>query len=120
MARPLKSDQVLTKVRGFRLTEEVSTALDEKCRSAGLTPSEFIRECVLSNRTQVVARAKASKDKLRLLFLFNKASNNINQIAHRANEAHAMKKIDALLYRTLLGSLAVLSQILKSEIENVD
>ncbi|GBL45074.1 hypothetical protein SFMTTN_0878 [Sulfuriferula multivorans] len=120
MARPLKSDQVLTKVRGFRLTEEVSNALDEKCRSAGLTPSEFIRDCVLTNRTQVVARAKASKDKQRLLFLFNKASNNINQIAHRANEAHAMKKVDALLYRTILGSLAVLSQILKSEIDNVD
>jgi hypothetical protein len=120
MARPLKSDKVLTRVRGFRLTEDVSTALDEKCRSAGLTPSEFIRDCVLTNRTQVVARAKVSKDKLRLLFLFNKTSNNMNQIAHRANEAHVMKKIDALLYRTILGSLAVLSQILKSEIEHAD
>ena len=120
MARPLKSGKVLTRVRGFRLTEEVSSALDEKCRSAGLTPSEFIRDCVLSNRTQIVARAQASKEKERMLFLFNKASNNMNQIAHRANEAHVMKKIDALLYRTILGSLAVLSQILKSEIENAD
>jgi hypothetical protein len=32
---------------------------------------------VLTNRTQVIARPKASDDRKRLLYVFNKTSNNL-------------------------------------------
>ena len=78
----------LTRPVSFRLTAADHAAYLAKVEASGLKPSEFFRECVLQNRTQIVARPKASPERGRLLYLFNKASNNINQLAHRANADH--------------------------------
>ena len=88
MARPKKHGDGPSKPVSFRLSEADFLAYQAKCAEAGLTPSDFFRECVLTNRTQIVARPKASGDTRRLLYLFNKAGNNMNQLAHRANADH--------------------------------
>lgn len=82
MARPQKEEkEKLEKVASFRLTQADYDAYQNKFRASGLTQSEFFRDCVLGNRTQVVARPSASLEKKRMLFLVNKISNNINQMA---------------------------------------
>lgn len=120
MARPRKYGEPLGETISFRIPVSKEPAFEAKWKSSGMERSEFLVRCVLENKTQVLARQKASVDKERMLFLFAKASNNLNQIAHKANEAHALKKVDEALYRAVLGQLASLSSLLKTGLENVD
>lgn len=116
MARPTKPDaeKVLMKM-SLRLTEADHAAYMAKCHAAGLTRSEFLRECVLRNRTEVVARADAppNSDKIRILFLFAKTSNNINQLAYRANSDHLAGILCESTYVSILAELNAVSKQLK-------
>lgn len=115
MARPTKADsEKVPMMVGLRLTEVDHAELMAKCRNAGLTPSEFMRDYVLRNRTQVVARSgPPSTDMRRVLFLWGKASNNINQLAHRANFDHLTGHVSEATYRHILGELDAISRQLK-------
>lgn len=117
---PRNPNDKLTRPVSFRLTEADHTAYLEKVAASGLKPSAFFRECVLTNRTQVVARPVASDDKKRLLYLFNKASNNLNQLAHRANSARLSGGISDAVYSEILAEINELSQAMKAAIKNVD
>jgi hypothetical protein len=121
MARPKKRD-------ADRLGRTVSVALTEadyaswlaKVHASGLTRSEFFRECVLANRTHVVAKPRASADKVHMLYLANKASNNINQLARRANLDNRAGLIDESTYGAILGELQTLNSLLKAAVSYVD
>ena len=95
----------LTRPVSFRLTAADHAAYLAKVEASGLKPSEFFRECVLQNRTQIVARQTVSKDWGRLAYLFNKASNNINQLAHRANADHLAGITTEETYTRILAEL---------------
>lgn len=84
MARPTKDESEKLKTVAFRITEG-DFWRTKKFGASGLSQSEFFREYVLTNTTQVISRPVASKDSKRAVFLLHKASNNINQLAHRAN-----------------------------------
>lgn len=116
MARPTKPDaeKVLMKM-SLRLTEVDHAAYLAKCHAAGLTRSEFLRECVLRNRTQVVActNVPPNRDKLRVLFLLGKTSNNINQLAYRANSDHLAGILSESTYWSILLELNAITKILK-------
>lgn len=89
MARPMKSnDEKLNHTVAFRLTDGDFLDYKRKFSASGLNQSEFFREHVLTNTTQVVARRVVSADARRAVFLLQKASNNVNQLAHRANSEH--------------------------------
>jgi hypothetical protein len=89
MARPSKSDdEKLNHTIAFRLTDRDFVNYRTKFSASGLNQSEFFREHVLNNTTQVVARLAVSTDARRAVFLLQKASNNVNQLAHRANAEH--------------------------------
>ena len=60
----------------FRLSEADRAVYLENVAASGLTRSEFFRQAVLTNRTQGIARPKASDDRKRLLYAFNKTCNN--------------------------------------------
>lgn len=121
MARPKKDDsELLSKTVSVALTEADHAAWLAKVEASGLTRSEFFRDCVLTNRTQVVARPVASPDKTRLLFLANKASNNINQLAHRANSEHQAGAIGEATYSAILFELQALNRFLKVTAQDVD
>lgn len=101
MARPSKSsDEKLSKTIAFRLTEADFDGYHRKFSASGLSQSEFFREHVLTNSTRVLARPTSSADTKRAVFLLQKASNNINQLAHRANSEHVA---GVLSERTFLG-----------------
>ena len=104
----------------FGLSITYADALAKKVESAGLSMSEFIREYVLNNKTTVVARTPASGDKLKLIHLFNKASNNINQLARSANIANKSGHISDVNYTEILRELQHLSRYMKGCINDVD
>ncbi len=81
----IEENKKLTKLVSFRLAKADHATYLEKVEASGCTSSEYFRHCVLTNKTQIVARTKASADKKQLLYLYSKASNNLNQLAHRAN-----------------------------------
>jgi len=120
MARPKKHGDESTVPVSFRLTKTERLDYLAKCEAAGLSPSDFFRDCVLTNRTQIVARPKASADRQRLLYLVNKTSNNLNQLAHRANSDHLAGKLSETKYEEMIDSLETIARFLKATIPHVD
>jgi hypothetical protein len=118
--RPSKPPEAhLAKRVGFRLTEAEYDAYLEKIASSGRSASEFFRECVLTNRTMVVARAPASADCKRALFVLNKASNNLNQIAHVLHAARLDKSATGQTYESALDALEQIELLLKAHLRHV-
>ncbi|MDP2770550.1 MAG: plasmid mobilization relaxosome protein MobC [Giesbergeria sp.] len=113
MARPVKSDdEKLSHTVAFRLTDGDFLAYKRKFSASGLTQSEFFREHVLTNTTQVVAKPKASADTKRAVFLLQKASNNINQLAHRANADHLAGILSESSFLAILSQLDQLNSFM--------
>lgn len=103
----------------IRLSGEERADFDRKRLEAG-SPSlaAYLRDCIL--QSQVVARPKPSADRARMLFLMNKASNNINQLAHQVNSAHKAGTINESTYQRILFDLDVLATYMKATVGHVD
>lgn len=113
MARPSKSDdEKLSHTVAFRLTDGDFLNYKRKFSASGLSQSEFFREHVLTNTTQVIARPTASADTKRAVFLLQKASNNINQLAHRANADHLAGMLSEGTFTAIIGQLEQLNQFM--------
>jgi hypothetical protein len=110
----------LGKPISFRLSESDRAAYLEKVTRSGLTQSEFFRQAVLTNRTRVIARQVDSLDRRRLLYIFNKASQNLNQIAYRANSDHVSGTLSESTYEQLLNQMQMISRYLKATLAKVD
>lgn len=121
MARPKKpKEEQLTEIASFRLTERDYLAYKKKFAASGLNQSEFFRRYVLTNETQVIAQPAASMEKKKMLYLVNKASNNLNQLAHRANSEHLEGVISEKTYSEILDNLQRMADYFKVVIANVD
>ena len=118
MARPPKDDrEKLTKTVAFRLTDGDYVAYKNKFGNSGMTQSEFFREHVLNNTTTVVARPVASSESKRAVFLLQKASNNINQLAHRANSENLEGVLSERTFSQILNQLERLNRFLISQVQ---
>lgn len=120
MARPTKTKEPLTEPYSFRLSKSESDFLRDKVTRANMKPSEFLRDCVLKNETIVIAKPAASLEKKRMQFLFNKTSNNMNQIAHVLNSANASGILSSPLCREAIADLEVIAKYLRSALHHVD
>lgn len=144
MAEPEKKR--LTRVVAFRLPEDEYHLFIGKARAAGQSQTEFFRSAVLQNKTEVLAhgvpltedelkrlaeaeerqkrldsaRKKTSDEKKQLLFLFNKASNNLNQLAKAANTALLAGTADKATFESILEDLNHLTQYFRASIDHVD
>lgn len=110
----------LSKVASFRLTEKDYDAYRAKFVASGVTQSEFFRRHVLGNTTQVVAARPASLDAKKMLYLVSTVSNNINQLAHRANSDHLASKNSEATYSAILANLEGINRQLLKVLRNVD
>lgn len=116
MGRPSKSDdEKLNHTVAFRLTDGDFLGYKRKFSASGLNQSEFFREHILSNTTQVVARPVASVDGRRAVFLLQKASNNLNQLAHRANAEHLTGVLSEGTFSAILSQLEQLNQFMLAQ-----
>lgn len=121
MARPKKETaEKLTEPVSFRLAKSDYATFVAKVQASGMKESAFLRDCVLGNKTQIVAKPKANVDVTRLLYLSNKVSNNVNQLAHRVNTDHLAGKINDATYERLLFELQAIAQYMKATLKNAD
>lgn len=107
-----KEKSELTRVYSFRTTEEGGAAWDKKIARSGYTKSEFFRKAVQDNQTEIIEKPAATRDAKRAVFLLAKASNNINQIAHRANAEHRAGRISEATFSAILDQLQRLNQFM--------
>lgn len=126
MARP-KKDEVdkLTEVMHFRVSKKVRDAFTQKHIESNLTISEFLRELLDDKNEKVTIIAKERKEKIpldvrRVVFLANKTSNNINQLAHKVNSHHMAGLVNDKLYEDILRSLCFTNEILSGFIREVN
>ncbi len=115
-----RKPKVSTRTVSFRLTLSDYAAYLAKARDAGVNPSQFFRDAVLTNKTQVIARVQPSSDKRLLIYLFNKASNNLNQLAHKANAAELACTVTPATYAKILAELQTLANVMKEAIRDAD
>lgn len=115
MARPRKDEKdKLTRTIAWRVSESVKEEFDRQYAEAGMTQSEFLRELLQRNKVTIVAKPRPSLDFKKLVFLFNKAGNNLNQLAHRANGAHLEGTANETTYRGILAALeAIKAQLIR-------
>jgi hypothetical protein len=110
----------LSKRLNFRIDETTYDAFEAKVSAANLTRSEFFRDIILNNKTQVIARKITTDHTKQALFFLNKASNNINQLAKAANTAQQAGKITDKLYISVLESLNQQNQLLQAFLDHVN
>ena len=104
----------------FRLPEADRAAWLAKVQASGMTQSEFFREVVLTNRTAIQPRAVKSRDFERLIYHFNKAGNNLNQLTHRVHGDHLAGKTNQATYESVLYQLELITQYLKATVTHAD
>ncbi|MGZ4953944.1 MAG: ribbon-helix-helix domain-containing protein [Methylobacter sp.] len=103
----------------FRIDKESFDAFEDKVNASGVSKSEFFRDMVLNNKTQVIERKKTTDNTKQALYLLNKSSNNINQLARAANIANQTGKISDNIYSSFLAELENQSQLLRALLDHV-
>lgn len=99
------TDEKLDIIVTFRLSETEFKPYKSLIDKSGLSKSKVMREIFISKSDKAVLPKTPSADSKRLLFLANKASNNLNQIAHKFNLAHNKGTVNEKAYLSLLNSI---------------
>lgn len=110
----------LGKPISFRVPPEVEEQFRAKAEASGMSQADFLRECVLNNRTKVIARPAQSGDRKLLLYAINKIGNNLNQLAHAANAANLTGRVSEPTYRAILDHLQWVERYLTGILGRVD
>lgn len=115
MGRKCKGKLPASRSFSFRLENDAQTAvLEKKIARSGLCTSEFLRKLCVDEEVEIVA---ASPHKARAVFLLQKASNNLNQLAHRANSAHRAGKLEQQILSLVAAELQKLNKFLLSQVQ---
>ncbi|WP_188012747.1 plasmid mobilization protein [Photobacterium damselae] len=106
----------------FRITEQEYEELSGKLKKSNLSASEFIRNRLFLDEYYVLAREtkESSPDKKKLIHFYNKASNNINQIAHVANTCKLYGSLNNTVINDINRQLRTITSLLKKGLEHVD
>lgn len=144
----MANKEKLGPVIAFRLPEAKHDEYQAAARAAGVSLSVIIRRCLAESSPQIIVGdgesrrplslvemermaaaasvlkkikpPKPSEEKRRLLYLFNKTSNNINQLAYRANSDHQAGIISDNTYTGILAELHTLTYYMKAALKDAD
>ncbi|MCX8963072.1 molybdopterin-guanine dinucleotide biosynthesis protein MobC [Erwinia sp. OLTSP20] len=106
-------DRVLT----CRVSHEDFEKLEQMIADAGMSKSEYFRDVVINKKAEINVIVK---DMQSLIFYYNKASNNLNQIAYKANSAHLENRISESLYGRVLNALIDIRSLLLKGVQDAD
>lgn len=117
----IMSDEKKTERIIFRVTEQEKKDFLDKVAKAQTSASDLLRERVLKDEYFIVAREpKASIDKQKLLYLYNKTSNNLNQLAHLANTYNQQGNLTHQRFDQILARLIAIENLFQWGIDHVD
>ena len=108
-----EKSESLSRNFAFRLTEEDGAIWDEKIASSGLSNSEFIREAVIKNKSEVVSAPPQNPALVRQNYLLATLSRNMNQIAYRLNSDNLVGLVTPSVYAAILDELESISIAMK-------
>jgi hypothetical protein len=103
----------------FRVSHELYSEFETKFNLSGMkNKSEFFRDIILRNKTQFIVRNNTDNTK-QALYLLNKSSNNINQLARAANIANKTGKISDNTYISFIESINEHNNLLRALLDHV-
>ena len=94
-----------SRVITLRLKEDEYARFEQILCDTGISKSDFFRLLILGNFDPNKHNKIAQNNHRKLLFYFNKASNNINQIAKRLNQDHRNGIVSETTYKRILNVL---------------
>lgn len=106
----------------FRVHDQVYAEFETQRLAANMSKSELFRDYIAKNKVQVTARPAPTRDAKRAVLLLQKASNNINQLAHRANTDSLTGLLSDDYYRAFTKQLEQLNNFMlaqTTEVKNV-
>lgn len=98
------------KIITFRLSDSEYEPYEKKLKKLNMTKSSFFREVFITKSDSVHIAKEKTQDNKRLLFLANKSSNNINQIAKKLNSAYRSGVVTEKVYLETLNNLISLER----------
>lgn len=116
----MSEQKTRNRVLSFRLSDEEFAAFDEKLKASGMSKSKFFREVFLNSKVAFNVKAGPPREYHKLLFFYNKSSNNLNQIAHRLHRAYRGGIVSERLYRKVMNALVAIHGILLAGVSDVD
>lgn len=123
--RYVDPESKLVSAKRFRLTEADAAVLDEKVAKSGLTESEFIRQAVIHNKTEIRPPIRPLKKKdmhplaREIVYQIQKEGNNLNQIARQINTARAEGWISNSTFQNVLDDLDSIASAHRAILEEV-
>lgn len=125
MARYVDPESKLVSAKRFRLNAADAAVLDEKVAKSGLTESEFIRQAVIHNKTEIRPPIRPLKKKdmhplaRQIVYQIQKEGNNLNQIARQINTARAEGWISNSTFQNVLDDLDSIASAHRAILEEV-
>ncbi|MGN2498889.1 plasmid mobilization protein [Serratia nevei] len=104
-------------VVSLRITSDEYSPFEKQIKESKLSRSAFFRKLVLDKKDFINIEVKDTKQ---LLYLFNKSSNNINQLALKVNVAHKSGTISDRKYTLFLNALLNIESLMKKAVEDAD
>lgn len=104
-------------VISLRITSDEFSPFASQIEESKLSRSAFFRKLIFDKKGLVQIEVK---DTRRLLYLFNKSSNNLNQLALKINSAHKNGIISDKKYSLLLNALLNVESLMKKAVEDAD
>ncbi|EPS0102774.1 plasmid mobilization protein, partial [Escherichia coli] len=102
-------------VISLRLTEKEFSDFVDDIKKSQLSRSAFFRKLILERSSSVVIKVNNTAP---LVYHFNKAGNNLNQLAYKVNSAFLMGRISESLYVRVLNALVDIRELLMAGIKN--
>lgn len=102
------SKENVTEVISFRMAQKDFKKYEKQIRKSKMKPSKFFREILISKSDKITLIQEEKADHSRLLFLANKTSNNVNQIAKRLNNAYRGGVVSEETFKDILNRLITL------------
>ncbi|MCA2038699.1 hypothetical protein LDK64_24900, partial [Escherichia coli] len=102
-------------VISLRLTEKEFGDFVDDIKKSQLSRSAFFRKLILEKSSSVVINVNNTAP---LVYHFNKAGNNLNQLAYKVNSAFLMGRISESLYVKVLNCLVDIRELLMTGVNN--
>lgn len=113
----MKANNVKDIVITFRISVEEFEPYKKAIDTLNIKKSEFFRAIITDSFDPKIHDKKSKKDAEKLLFYYNKTSNNINQIAKKINKADLEGKLNDVFLMKMLNSIELISESLLNGIE---